>query len=88
MEMPVWSAKSTTWISVSEVAEQCGVAPNTVRNWITVGLRPGRIDKPIKLQAASIGGRFVVKRRWLKEFLAATQLGTTEGDVKAEGGGG
>lgn len=70
-------AKSTVWLSLSEIANRFGVTSRTVLNWILVGTRDaaGILHH---LRAVRIGSRYCVKRRWLREYLAAMQLGQPE----------
>lgn len=64
-------AKTSPWLGVPEIALRYGLTGEAVRNWIRVGVRPARCATAIRLRADRIGGRYMVKRRWLREFLEA-----------------
>lgn len=78
-------AKSTIWLSLSEIAQRFGVTSATVRNWVLVGTKDigGTLHR---LQAVRIGSRYCVKRRWLRDYLAAMQVNQDEpAKVEPEG---
>jgi hypothetical protein len=83
--MSVRPAKSTVWLSLGEIANHFSVTSRTVLNWVLVGTKDvaGSLHR---LQAVRIGSRYCVKRRWLREYLAAMQVHQSEQPaVEAEG---
>lgn len=83
--MSVRPAKSTVWLSLGEIANRFSVTSRTVLNWVLVGTKDV-VGTLHRLQAVRIGSRYCVKRRWLREYLAAMQVHQSEQPaVEAEG---
>ena len=62
-------AKRTVWLGTGKIAQRFGLTSETVRQWIVRGTNtPGGV---VRLRAIQAGNRFFVRRRWLREYLAA-----------------
>ena len=61
-------ATKTVWLGTGEIAGRYGLAVETVRLWITRGVTGP--DGRLQLRARRIGSRWMVHRRWLKDFMA------------------
>ena len=63
-------ANKTVWLTTAEIAQSFAVDVSTVRNWITRGVQAG--GEVVRLQGLHVG-RWLVRRKWLKEFLATLE---------------
>lgn len=64
-------AIKTVWLGTAEIAQRYGFDSETVRLWIVRGVSGP--EGPVRLRAIQIGRRWMIRRRWLKEFLAACE---------------
>lgn len=63
------AATGTYWKTCSQVAARLNVGRETVRLWITRGVRvPGGV---VKLRSVWVGARHMTRMRWVREFLQA-----------------
>ena len=70
-------------ICINQAADVLNVTSQTVRNWITIGIKTGRSSSQprIKLGARWHGGRWVTSYTWIDEFnnaVTAARTGTTQ----------
>jgi len=56
-------------LALADVAAVYGVTTETVRLWVTRGVRCGGAVR--KLEARWVAGRWLTRRRWVREFIAA-----------------
>lgn len=64
--------KRRTWLTPSQIAERLGVSATTVRTWIHAGVKLAGSEARVKLKAID-SGRYLVRKKWLAEFLAALE---------------
>lgn len=64
-------AKKSIWLTTAEIAGRFGLNVQTVRSWISHGVTTPR--GVVRLRAVRIGYHWRVKRRWLREYLAAIE---------------
>jgi transposase len=62
-------AKQSPWLSTREIATRLDVHDETVRAWIRRGLQTGNGNGVVRLRCVRIGGRYRVRRKWLRECL-------------------
>lgn len=60
------------YIAIRDVAKRCKVTPETVRVWITRGVRIRNRKEPVRLKAHWIGGRWVTTNEWVDDYIAAS----------------
>ncbi|MER7002180.1 helix-turn-helix domain-containing protein [Dactylosporangium sp. NPDC000555] len=69
-----------TWLSVGEVAEILGIAPNTVRRYMAAG----RFDEPIRPKTLPGGGHRRIHKDSVGRLQAEIDGGTAAQDSPAE----
>lgn len=66
---PVNKRPTTRWLALSDVATHYGMTSETIRLWVTRGVRVR--GQHLKLEARWIAGRWLTRRRWVREFIRA-----------------
>ena len=66
--------KKRVWLTPAQIAERLGVSASTVRGWIVSGVKIAGVDGEDRIRLRAIdSGRYLVRKKWLSEFLAAIE---------------